>query len=72
LEIPGTKTYAFNEAEGKYLDLFPWWQKRFYPESTEQTVLEDYELRNIGSGKLNQLIKFERYGDDSWHIFEFY
>src|SRR5690606_6655799 len=40
LEIAGTKKYKFYKITGKYLDLFPWWEKHFAPGSTPESLVE--------------------------------
>lgn len=40
LEIQGTKKYKFYKITGKYLDLFPWWEKHFAPGSTPESLVE--------------------------------
>lgn len=59
LEIPGQIFYRFSEVKGKYLDLFPFWEKYFAPGSTPEKTVEsplyertkfEYEfLGDIGS-----------------------
>jgi len=47
LEIPGVKTYVFNDVYGKYLNLFPFWQKYFDATSDlEKLSTESFTQKN--------------------------
>lgn len=52
LEIKGTKEYAFDSVKGKYLDLFPFYQKEIEPTATSEktTTTGIYSVRKDKEG----------------------
>lgn len=70
LEIEGKKTYRFVSAEGKFLNLFPFWKKHFVPQANEQNY-KDYQMREYK--KEGMLVKFDDIDDNGyWYIHQFY
>ena len=51
LEIKGDPSYRFEEVYGKYLDLFPAWEKFFRPGVPLEGTLKEYKLQDVKIGK---------------------
>ena len=47
LEIKGIKTYKFKEFTGKYLQLFPIWQKYFRQDADANNTMKDSKLQKL-------------------------
>lgn len=51
LEIKGTKKIIFSNVSGKFLDLFPTWNREFIQSSTKEGIL-DYKKKTIYNGNI--------------------
>lgn len=61
LEIKGTKEYAFSSVEGKFLDLFPFYQKHIEPTATTEktTTTGVYSIRKETEGYWYNFVRSE-------------
>lgn len=67
LEIPGTKKYVFNGVNGKFLDIFPFYQANIEPTATaENTVKGIYTVRKDAAGYWYNFTKSNT--DGLWHL----
>ena len=68
LNIKGVEYFNFVSIEGKYLDLFKWWQKHFYPNLSKEEILfsDNVHYVKINEPKIN--IRFTK-TLDTWEIF---
>lgn len=76
LEIKGVETYSFLTVSFNYLDLFPYWKKRFVLDATEESVLNTYNLQEfrIKNSTIHWLYKFKpkSLGSKVWTLNKFY
>ncbi|AOW08729.1 hypothetical protein [Flavobacterium gilvum] len=63
LEIKGIKKYRFRDVSGKYLDLFPTWQKTFRPDVQLEQTLNDYNNRELVHKAVGIRYKLEKQGE---------
>lgn len=56
LEIKGDPSYRFEDVYGKYLDLFPFWEKYFKPGAPLEETLKQYKFRDVEIGKAKFII----------------
>lgn len=67
LEIEGVKKYMFNMYEGKFLDLFPFWQKYIDPKAVAEQIAEKgYASMRNGENKV--VFNFRRNNSGLWYI----
>ncbi|GAQ15451.1 hypothetical protein MODO_3147 [Myroides odoratimimus] len=61
LEIKGKETYSFSTVTFNYLDLFPYWKKRFVLNATPEEVLKDYNAQEfrVKNKSIHWLYKFK-------------
>lgn len=68
LEIAGTKKYKFYKITGKYLDLFPWWEKHFATGISAEDLLDEKSAkRYIKNSNPDINIRFFKQQDE-WQI----
>ncbi|MDM1513573.1 hypothetical protein [Myroides odoratimimus] len=76
LEITGIEKYSFEKVTFNYLDLFPYWKKRFVLNATEENVVNDYKLQEfrIKNSTIHWLYKFNPNRDNKriWTLKIFY
>lgn len=76
LEITGIEKYSFGKVTFNYLDLFPYWKKRFVLNATEENVVNDYRLQEfrIKNSTIHWLYKFNPNRDNKriWTLKIFY
>ncbi|MNG16429.1 hypothetical protein D3C84_1003440 [compost metagenome] len=68
LEIPGVKEYAFDSVNGKFLDLFPFYQENIEPTATTEktTTTGVYSIRKDKEGYWYNFIKSNT--DGLWYL----
>ncbi len=69
LKIPGVKRYLMERAYGKFLNLFPFWQKYYVLDATIENYKED-QKREFKKGQM--LMKFSDNNKGYWLITTFY
>ncbi|WP_234111485.1 hypothetical protein [Chryseobacterium sp. R2A-55] len=68
LGIQGNETYSLKYVSGKYLDLFPWWEKHFAKGIGKEDLLDkESNKRYIEDRQKRINIRFVKNGDD-WEI----
>ncbi|MWB92971.1 hypothetical protein GON26_01225 [Flavobacterium sp. GA093] len=70
LEKKGIRTLRFNEVTGKYLDLFPVWEKVFKPGLNVEKTIEDYKSRVLKIKEPRIEYRFDKndYAENNWYI----
>jgi hypothetical protein len=70
LEIKGELVYYFKETSSKYLDIAPFWIATFYPKTTPELLLEDYNMKEY---RVNKDLKYKLVKhQDIWQIVKSY
>ncbi|MGV0924098.1 hypothetical protein [Empedobacter tilapiae] len=59
LEIKGTDMFELYQVGTKFLDIFPYWQKYFYPKSTQESLLKNYKERSVSVKVDNNTVSYE-------------
>lgn len=76
LEIKGTPIYSFYSVTFKYLDLYPYWQKYFRPDTTKESVVETKNLSQrkseIHTNDIWWNYHFDADKDGFWTLKRFY
>jgi hypothetical protein len=76
LEIKGKEMYSFSTVTFNYLDLFPYWKRRFVLDATEEKVLKDYNSQEfkVKNSKIHWLYTFKAttIGSKTWTLKMFY
>jgi hypothetical protein len=69
LEIKGARTLRFSDVSGRYLDLFPIWQKVFRPDVTLDKTIEDFKSQQlkIKNPKIDYRF-YKKNSDNDWYI----
>ncbi|HCM34138.1 hypothetical protein [Chryseobacterium sp.] len=68
LNIKGEEYFNFISVEGKYLDLYKWWQKHFYPNLSKEEILFTDKTHYIKIDEPRINIRFTK-TLDTWEIF---
>lgn len=70
LEKKGFRTLRFSEVAGKYLDIFPVWERIFKPGINVEKTLEDYDSRTLKTKRPILDYRFDKktYLENSWYI----
>lgn len=70
LDKKGIRTLRFNEVTGKYLDLFPVWEKLFKPGLNVEKTIEDYNSRVLKMKEPRIEYRFDKndYAENNWYI----
>ncbi|ROH98394.1 hypothetical protein EGI16_21400 [Chryseobacterium sp. G0240] len=67
LNIIGQEFFSFVSAEGKYLDLYKWWQKKFYPNLSKEEILNNSKTHYIKLPDIRLDLRFVK-NLDTWEI----
>ncbi|MCT3661063.1 hypothetical protein HZR00_00850 [Elizabethkingia anophelis] len=68
LEIKGTTFYSFNEANGSFKSLFPFWQKNIEPTATTDKTYESNPVYSVRKDNLGIWYNFFKINTGSWFL----
>lgn len=70
LERKGVRALRFSEVAGKYLDIFPVWERIFKPGIDLEKTIEDYDSRTLKTKKPVLDYRFDKktYLENNWYI----
>ncbi len=66
LNIEGVKYFIFKEAKGKFLDIFPFWQKEIQPDATPDKTYETRPVYIYKNKEQDVWLNFSRTDSGTW------
>ncbi|MGJ5643224.1 hypothetical protein [Formosa sp. S-31] len=68
LEIKGKQRLVFREVVGKFLDLYPTWNREFLPSATPELIKDSFKYRVVQNRNLDLNVRLDKVGG-VWRIF---